>query len=109
MGSGGGTPTGFNAGWLSSALRYHTGGIAGLAPNEVPAVLEKGEEVLTADDPRHVNNGGGQAGATLNAKIINTFDAAGFLNEAMATRDGEQTILNFVRANRSAFRAAAGI
>ncbi|QPZ53237.1 tape measure protein [Achromobacter phage vB_AchrS_AchV4] len=109
VGSGGGTPTGFNPGWLSSALRYHTGGVAGLAPNEVPAVLEKGEEVLTADDPRHVNNGGGQSGATLNAKIINTFDAPGFLNAAMATRDGEQTILNFVRANRSAFRAAAGI
>lgn len=40
------------------APRYHTGGIAGLAPNEVAAVLEKGEEVLTANDPRHSSNGG---------------------------------------------------
>ncbi|SBS29107.1 hypothetical protein MSP8886_01441 [Marinomonas spartinae] len=44
---------------------YHTGGIAGqdsdnysarLAANEVPAILLKGEEVLTQTDPRHRNN-----------------------------------------------------
>lgn len=40
------------------APRYHAGGIAGLRPREVPAILEQGEEVLTADDPRHVRNGG---------------------------------------------------
>jgi len=38
------------------APRYHTGGIAGLRPNEVPAVLQTGEEVLTANDPRHSRN-----------------------------------------------------
>lgn len=43
------------------APRYHSGGIAGLAANEIPAILEQGEEVLRADDPRHRNNfrGGG--------------------------------------------------
>lgn len=44
---------------------YHTGGIAGqdsdnysssLANNEIPAVLIRGEEVLTQADPRHRNN-----------------------------------------------------
>lgn len=39
-----------------NAPRYHSGGIAGLRPNEIPAILEKGEEVLTADDPRHSKN-----------------------------------------------------
>lgn len=34
----------------------------GLKPNEVPAVLEKGEEVLTAHDPRHRNNMGKRLG-----------------------------------------------
>lgn len=38
------------------APRYHSGGIAGLRPNEVPAILEAGEEVLRADSPRHRNN-----------------------------------------------------
>lgn len=32
---------------FGAAPRYHNGGIAGLAPNEVPAILERGEEVLT--------------------------------------------------------------
>jgi hypothetical protein len=39
--------------------RYHTGGIAGLKADEVPAVLKRGEEVLTQADPRHRDNGGG--------------------------------------------------
>jgi phage-related minor tail protein len=51
------------------ATRYHTGGIAGLKPDEVPAVLRKGEEVLTADDPRHRNNGGGAGINNLNISI----------------------------------------
>lgn len=38
------------------APRYHSGGIAGLAANEIPAILEVGEEVLRADNPRHRNN-----------------------------------------------------
>lgn len=41
--------------WIG-APRFHGGGIAG---NEVAAVLKKGEEVVTEDDPRHVKNGGG--------------------------------------------------
>jgi phage-related minor tail protein len=40
------------------APRYHSGGIAGLRSNEMAAVLQYGEEVLTRDDPRHVRNGG---------------------------------------------------
>lgn len=35
------------------APRLHYGGIAGISSNEVPTILEKGEEVLTTDDPRH--------------------------------------------------------
>jgi hypothetical protein len=37
----------------ASAERYHRGGVAGLAPDEVPAILRRGEEVLTQVDPRH--------------------------------------------------------
>jgi hypothetical protein len=46
----------------SEVERYHTGGIAGLKADEVPAVLKRGEEVLTQADPRHRDNQGG-AGA----------------------------------------------
>ncbi|MFP4615564.1 MAG: phage tail tape measure protein [Thiohalorhabdus sp.] len=50
-----------HAAMLAGAPRYKTGGIAGLKPDEVPAVLHKGEEVLTREDPRHRANGGGQS------------------------------------------------
>ena len=37
-------------GVFAAAERYHAGG---LAADEVPAILRRGEEVLTGDDPRH--------------------------------------------------------
>jgi hypothetical protein len=41
-------------GVFAGARRYHTGGIAGLAPGEVPAILQRGEVVL----PRGTKAGG---------------------------------------------------
>ncbi len=53
---------------FAQARRYHGGGIAG---DEVPAVLRRGEEVLTRGDPRHVLNDG-QAGMNVTiAPVIN--------------------------------------
>lgn len=51
--------------WVwAAAPRYHTGGIPGLAANEVPAILTDDEEVLTRNDPRHRwNLGGSSSGA----------------------------------------------
>lgn len=51
------------AGTFAGARRFHGGG---LASGEVPAILMGGprgrrEEVLTASDPRHSDNGGGRA------------------------------------------------
>jgi len=85
---------------FAGAPRYHSGGIAGLAPDEVPAILRRGEEVLTADDPRHRANGGGQG---VGVRIINVIDpalAADYLNSAA----GEKTILNVLSRNGSAVR-----
>lgn len=93
-----------NPQWYANARRYHTGGIAGLAPNEVPAVLQRGEEVLTRDDPRHMMNGGGGA----NVKIINAIDAADMVSQGMNTSAGEKAVLNLVRNNPGAFKAALG-
>lgn len=36
----------------ASAPRYHTGGVAGLKPGEIPAILERGEVVLPKDGVR---------------------------------------------------------
>ncbi|MEY2687698.1 MAG: hypothetical protein RL375_1896 [Pseudomonadota bacterium] len=59
----------------------HSGGIAGLRSGEVPAVLMKGEEVLTADDPRHRNNlarAGGSGGPLIgNLNVAVSTDGTG--------------------------------
>ena len=103
-----GAGTGFRSispAMLATATRYHSGGIAGLKPGEVPAVLMRGEEVLTRDDPRHMMNGGGGRG---DVKIVNTFDEADFFSKGANTRSGEKAILNLVRSNPRAFKAAMG-
>lgn len=65
VGAGGGMARTVSPLLFASAQVLHSGGIAGLASNEVPAILQRGEEVLTADDPRHQRNwrGGASIGA----------------------------------------------
>lgn len=92
--------------WFNGAMRYHSGGIAGLKPNEVPAILQAGEEVLTKHDPRHARNIGKGGGTQGNIRIVNAFDPASYLSEALKNVIGEDAILNYVRANPSAFKQA---
>lgn len=89
--------------WFGNAVRYHTGGVAGLKPDEVPTVLQKGEEVLTRDDPRHRYNQQAQQ-TSGNVKIINTIDSASVVSEGLSTPSGEKAIINVIRANKSTFR-----
>jgi hypothetical protein len=104
----GGAPRAVNPAWYANVRRYHTGGIAGLAPDEVPAVLRKGEEVLTAADPRHRANGGGAGGPAGNVKIVTLFDKEAAIQEMLNTGAGESAMLNIVQNNPSAFKAAMG-
>lgn len=69
--------------WVSPMLfgqapRYHGGGIAGLRPGEVPAILMAGEEVLTRRDPRHrANLNVGTGGVTVQHRtIVNNYSSA---------------------------------
>ncbi|KLJ02819.1 hypothetical protein WQ56_00585 [Luteimonas sp. FCS-9] len=59
---------------FGAAPRYHNGGIAGLAPDEVPAILRRDEEVVTRSDPRHRANGGlgSGRGGNYRIEIVNT-------------------------------------
>lgn len=79
-----------------AAPRYHVGGIAGLRPGEVPAILQAGEEVLTRNDPRHVANGGGGGGNAV--RVVNVIDP-NLVQDYMSSSSGEQTILNVMQRN----------
>ena len=79
-----------------AAPRYHVGGIAGLRPGEIPAILERGEEVLTRNDPRHVANGGGGGGNAV--RVVNVIDP-NLVQDYMSSSSGEQTILNVMQRN----------
>ena len=102
-GQGGGASRKVSAFDFASAVRYHSGGMAGFKPNEVPAILEKNEEVLTEEDPRHRNNLKG-GGATT---VVNVFDPADFLDRALSG-EGGRILLNHVSRNSGAFKAAMG-
>ena len=99
---------------LGSVIRMHTGGIAGggLGPNEVPRILDKHEEVLTKNDPRHIMNGGGKGGAApqkpVSLKVVNAFDPGTALQHALDTPHGEQAIMNHVRSNSDAYKGILG-
>ncbi|MCW1381516.1 phage tail length tape measure family protein [Novosphingobium sp. KCTC 2891] len=99
-------PRAVSPGWFKDALRYHTGGIAGLKPNEVPAILQRNEEVLTRDDPRHSWNGGGAPAGPVNLKVVNAIDAGDMYRQGLASKAGEKAFLNFVRDNAGAVRQA---
>lgn len=58
-------------GTFIGAPRLHRGGLAG---DEVPAILRRGEEVITRSDPRHVDN---PANDDRSMTIINNFNVPG--------------------------------
>jgi uncharacterized protein (TIGR02594 family) len=90
--------------WFDNATRYHVGGIAGLRAGEIPAILKRGEEVLTEADPRHVANGG-RSGGPDNVKIVNAFNSDEMLQHALSSSVGERVMMNFVAKNAAVFRA----
>lgn len=86
----------FDPAVFANAARYHDGGIAGLAPNEVPAVLEKDEEVLTRDDPRHVMNGGRAGPGEEKFTLINALDPESVLTAALEGAAAGKVLLNWM-------------
>ena len=88
--------------WADSAFAYHTGGIAGLAPDEVGAVLKKNEEVLTEEDPRHRFNLGGESKSST-SKPLKQVLAIGDdeIANALAGASGEKVVLTHLSRNKA--------
>lgn len=91
---------------FAGAPRYHTGGVIGLKPGEVPIIAKEGERVLTEAEDKALGKAlGGAAQATAkggDTTVINALDSASFLEAALASPAGERVILNWLRANGNA-------
>lgn len=92
--------------WFQHATRYHRGGLAGLRPDEVPAILQRGEEILTRGDRRHRHNGGGERGGTWGSAILAVGDKE--IAGAMAGAAGEEVTLIHLRRNIETVRQWIG-
>lgn len=107
-GEAGGVHRQVSPAWWSGATRMHTGGIAGFAPDEVPIIAKRGEEILTQADVRHRANGGlgggggGGVPSPVNVKVVNAIDAGDFVSKGADTPAGTRAILNLIKANKGA-------
>ena len=89
--------------WFANAPRYHSGGVPGLASDEYATILQKGEEVLTADSPRNIMNGGanlggGGGGDSTGMRVVLVDDRAK-VAEAMSSAEGERVIVQAIKRN----------
>lgn len=104
----GGTVRRVNPMLFAGAPRYHSGGVVGLKPDERPAILQTGEEVLARNDPRNVmNGGGGQGSQGQGVRVVNVLDpslVSGYLESAA----GERAVLNVIGKNPGQVRQLVG-
>lgn len=91
----------------ASFIKYHSGGMAGLRPDEVPTVLKRGEEVLTQHDPRNRTQGGlahsSSSGSGQPLRQVLVFKEEDIAN-AMASSHGEKVFLTHLKKNAPTVR-----
>lgn len=92
---------------FAAAPRFHTGGMVGLRPDEVPAILQRGEEVLARDDPRNAANGGGRTGPGTGTRVINVLDPS-LVQDYLDSAAGEEAILNIIGRNPGRVKQVVG-
>lgn len=113
VGSGNQTRSGVNPAIFANAVRYHGGGIAGLRSNEVPAILEAGEVVRTAEQEKALAArqaaaaGNGSNGGTP-IKIVNQIDSGEMVASGIGSTAGEKAFLNAISSNRDTIKRVLG-
>jgi tape measure domain-containing protein len=84
---------------FGAAPRYHDGGVAGLRPGEVPAILMEGERIRTEEQEAALQARlkTGSNGTVVKQPIVAIGDRA--VSDAMSGSAGEDVILTHVRNN----------
>jgi len=91
--------------WFVNAPRYHDGVVVGLKPDEVPSILQRGEEVLAKNDARNAMNGG-KSSSPQHIQVINGIDHESIVRQGLAAPSNTKVILNMMRANKGAIKTA---
>lgn len=96
---------------FKNAQKFHDGvnKVSGLKSNEVPAILEKAETVLTERQNQSIDTAltAGASGKEVSIRSVLVTDPK-FVPDAMSSAQGEQVLLNFVSRNRSTLRQMIG-
>lgn len=108
IGSGGNLSRRISPSSFIGARKFHNGGLPGLRPGEVPAILEKGEEVITRDDPRHVLNSAATSAGKRALTLINAVNGSAALEQALSESEGQDTFMNYMRGNRDEIKQVLG-
>lgn len=83
------------------AERYHTGGMVGLKPNEVPIIAEKGETVLTPEQMKAMGSSGSKQAPETTVNIINQSGTQMDATSSQPRFDGEKMIIDVILKNMS--------
>ncbi len=96
---------------FAGAMRYHTGGVAGLKSNEVPAILERGETIRTEAQEEalqeRMNAGTGGNGGSLAIRNVVTLDNE-LARNWLTSSTGEQAIWSVLGKDRAKLRSLTG-
>lgn len=97
---------------FAGAPRFHDGGLPGLKSDEVPIIAQKGEQILSKDDPNNILNqgsgGGGQMSSPQNIRIVNAIDSASVVSEGLNSPQNDKLIINYIKANKQAVKQILG-
>lgn len=89
------------------APRFHNGRL-GIKSGEMPAIIERTEDVVADDNPFHSKNlsktvaglsGGGSP--EIKQKIVNVIDSGEMLSAALSSEVGQEVMVNWIRKNKT--------
>jgi hypothetical protein len=105
--AGFGVPRQIHEAYFHNAPRMHSGGMVGIDQNEVPAILQRGEEVLAKNDARNAMNGG-KTSSPQHIQVVNAIDHESVVRQGLQAPSNTKVVLNMIRANRNSIKAALG-